>query len=71
MKEYWLYQLTVTDRTNIVCFCIFMVISAICTLIAIGQKRPLAVLWILFMDVLGVLLLITRLTVNPHFLSWP
>lgn len=28
MKNWWLYKLTVTDRTNIVCFCITMTIIA-------------------------------------------
>lgn len=30
MKRWWLYQLNVTDRTNIVCFVIVMIISIVC-----------------------------------------
>ena len=64
MKYWWLYQLTVTDRTNIVCFIIVMLISAVC--IGVAYKMKLSIWkaqigWILFNDVLAVLLLISRL----------
>lgn len=64
MKKWWLYELTVTDRTNIVCFIIVMVISVICIWIAKKMKLhcwKFQIGWILFMDLLGVILLITRL----------
>lgn len=64
MKYWWLYQLTVTDRTNIVCFIIVMLISAICIGVVLKMKLPIwkfQIGWILFNDVLGVLLLVSRL----------
>lgn len=64
MRKWWLYELTVTDRTNIVCFIIVMLLSVICIWIAKKMKLPIwkfQIGWILFMDVLAVLLLITRL----------
>lgn len=64
MKYWWLYQLTVTDRTNIVCFIIVMLISAVCIVVAYKMKLSIwkaQIGWILFNDVLGVLLLISRL----------
>lgn len=64
MKYWWLYQLTVTDRTNIVCFIIVMLISAVCIGIAYKMKLPIwkfQIGWILFNDALGVLLLVSRL----------
>lgn len=64
MREWWIYELTVTDRTNIVCFIIVMLLSVICLWIAKKMKLPIwkfQIGWILFMDVLAVLLLITRL----------
>lgn len=65
MKAWWFQKLTVTDRTNIVCFIILMIISAVGILLAKKMKLPIwkfQIGWILFMDVLGVLLLIARLT---------
>lgn len=65
MGEWWLYQLNVTDRTNIVCFIIVMIISAICIAIAKKMKLPIwkfQIAWILFMDVIGVALLVSRLS---------
>ena len=64
VKNWWLYQLTVTDRTNIVCFIILMVISVICIVIVKKMKLPIwkfQIGWILFMDALGTLLLVSRL----------
>lgn len=65
MKNWWLYQLSVTDRTNIVCFVIVMVISVICIVIAKKMKLPIwkfQIAWILLMDVIGVVLLVSRLS---------
>lgn len=42
LKNWWLYQLNVTDRTNIVCFIITMVISAICIVIAKKMNEKFA-----------------------------
>lgn len=64
MKHWWLQELTVTDRTNIVCFIILMIVSAICIGFAKKMKLPIwkfQIGWILFMDFLGILLLVTRL----------
>ncbi len=64
MRQWWLYQLSVADRTNIVCFVIVMIISVIC--IAIVKKMKLEIWkfqigWILLMDLMGVVLLVSRL----------
>lgn len=40
MREWWLYSLNVTDRTNIVCFIIFMMVSAALTALVIKMKLP-------------------------------
>lgn len=59
-------MLTPTDKLNIICFVILMVISVICLIIAKKMKLPcwkFQIGWILFMDLLGVLLLISRLNV--------
>ena len=57
--------MTPRDKLNIVCFTIFMIISVICLVIAKEMKLPcwkFQIGWILFMDLLGVMLLISRLT---------
>lgn len=57
--------MSVTDRTNIVCFIITMIISVICIIIAKKMKLPIwkfQIGWILLMDVIGVALLISRLS---------
>lgn len=56
--------MTATDKLNIVCFVILIVISIIC--LGIAKKMKLScwkfqVVWILFMDLIGVFLLISRL----------
>lgn len=64
MKQCWYFQLTVTERTNIFCFIIVMLISVVCFMIAKKKKLPcwkFQIGWILFMDLLGVFLLLTRL----------
>lgn len=64
MTDWWISKLTVTDRTNIICFCIIIVISAICIFIARKKKLPvwkLQIGWIFAMDFLSVFLLVTRL----------
>lgn len=74
MQNWWLNTLTVTDRTNIVCFIILMTVSAVCAIVVKKMKLPfwgLQIAWIIFMDILGVLLLVTRLTINPYFLDFP
>lgn len=63
--QWWLHELTVTDRTNIVCFIIVMLISVVCIAIAEKMKLPiwkLQIGMILFYDAIGVLLLVIRLT---------
>lgn len=58
-------QLNSFERLNIVSFIIVMIISAICIAIAKKMKLPIwkfQIGWILFMDVLGVALLIFCLT---------
>lgn len=65
MAEWWIYQLSVTDRTNIVCFVILMIISVIGIVIVKKVKLPVwkfQVGWILFVDIIGVALLMTRLS---------
>ena len=73
--NWWLYSLTVTDRTNIVCFILLMIISAVCILVHMKISSPgiriISIIWILFMDFLGIQLLRVRLTVDPQFLNWP
>lgn len=64
MREWWMYQLNVADRTNIICFVIVILISVVC--IAIAKKMKLSIWkfqigWILLMDLIGVALLISRL----------
>lgn len=56
--------MTATDKLNIVCFAILIVISIICIVIAKKMKLPcwkFQIVWILFMDLIGVFLLISRL----------
>lgn len=56
--------MTATDKLNIVCFAILIVISIICLVIAKKMKLPCRKFqkaWILFMDLIGVFLLISRL----------
>jgi len=58
-------NLTATDKLNIVCFAITMAVSAVCIVIAKKMKLPvwkLQIGLILFYDVIGVILLITRLS---------
>lgn len=65
MAEWWLYQLSITDRTNIVCFTIVIFISIICILVLKRMKSPylrFRILWIVLMDIIGVVLLVTRLS---------
>lgn len=65
MHKWWLHQLNATDRTNIACFVIVMLISVICIVITKKMKLPvwkLHIGWILFMDLIGVALLISRLS---------
>lgn len=57
-------MLTPTDKLNIVCFVIFMGVSVACIIIAKKMKLSIwkfQVGWILLMDVIGVLLLVSRL----------
>lgn len=66
MQYWWLYQLTVTDRTNIICFTVVMILSVIC-IIGVIKLPPrefvkTRIAWILLMDVIGVCLLISRLS---------
>lgn len=54
-----------TDYLNIICFIIVMIISAICIFIAKKMKLPIwkfQIAWILLMDAIGVVLLISRLS---------
>ena len=65
MKNWWLHQLTVTDRTNIVCFVIVSIVAVICAIIAKKMKLPVwkfQVAWIGLMEIIAVVLLISRLT---------
>lgn len=65
ISNWWLYSLSVTDRTNIVCFIIFMMISATLTGVVIKMKLPiwkLQIVSILLHDFAAVILLIVRLT---------
>lgn len=66
MKNWWVNALTMTDRTNIVCFAITMVVSFICITVAYRMKFEgiwkFQIGWILFLDIIGVVLLVTRLT---------
>lgn len=65
MKQWWLQGLTVTDRTNIACFLITIAISIIC-IVVLKKMKPqfmrFRIAWVLLMDVIGVALLVTRLT---------
>lgn len=57
--------LTPTDWLNIICFVIVTIIAIICTFIAIKKKLPcwkFQVGWVAFMEFLGILLLVCRLT---------
>lgn len=57
--------ITPTDRLNIICFAMLIVISAACIVIAKKMKLPcwkFRIGWILFMDLIGVFLLILRLS---------
>ncbi len=65
LQEWWLYSLNVTDRTNIVCFIIFMMISIALTIIVLKMKLPvwkIQIGLILLHDFAAVILLIARLT---------
>lgn len=65
VAEWWLYQLSITDRTNIVCFLILMIISVIDIVIVKKMKLPVwkfQVGGILLMDIIGVALLVIRLS---------
>lgn len=58
--------MTPTDILNIVCFAITISIAAICIAIAKKMKLPcwkFQVAWIALMEIIGVILLITRLMV--------
>lgn len=58
-------MLTPTDVLNIVCFGILIAISIPCIIIAKKMKLPIwkfQIIWIVLMDLLGVILLISRLT---------
>lgn len=65
MEEWWLYQLSITDRTNIVCFVIVMLISIIC-IVVLKKMNPyylrFRIMWVVLMDIIGVVLLVTRLS---------
>lgn len=57
-------MLTPTDQLNIVCLVIFMGVSVACIIIAKKMKLPIwkfQIGWILLMDIIGVLLLVSRL----------
>ena len=57
-------MLTPTDQLNIVCFVIFMGVSFACIIIEKKMKLPIwkfQIGWILLMDIIGVLLLVSRL----------
>lgn len=65
VKNRWMYEVSVTDRTNIVCFAIVMIISVACIWIAKKMKLPiwkLQIAWILLIDAIGAVLLITRIS---------
>lgn len=58
--------LTSTDCLNIICFCFVTIIAVICGAVEVKTKLPgwkLRVGWIISMEVLAVLLLISRLKI--------
>lgn len=67
MWQQWVCGLSTTDKTNIVCFIITMLVSVIGMLILVKLKTLLKETWktqiscIVFLDVIGVLILIYRL----------
>ena len=60
----WWAHLTVVDRTNIVCFILLLILSAVMGTICqkIWQKKWISsFIWILLVDLCGLILLIARL----------
>lgn len=56
--------MSVSDRTNIICFVAVITLSILCILLAKKMKLPcwkFQIGWILIMDVLGIALLINQL----------
>lgn len=52
------------DMLNITCFLITTIVAIICIVIAIKMKLPIwkfQVAWIAFMEIIGVILVVTRL----------
>lgn len=57
-------MLTPTDKLNITCFGIITILAIICIVVAIKMKLPIwkfQVAWIIFLEIIGVFLLITRI----------
>lgn len=64
MSNWWLNELTVTDRTNIVCFIITIAVCIGGLIVAIKMKLPcwkFQVGWIVLMIIFSIFLLTTRL----------
>lgn len=56
--------MSVSDKTNIICFVFVMILSIVCILLAHKMKLPywkFQIGWIVFMDALGAALLVSRL----------
>lgn len=56
--------MTTTDWLNIICFVLTMAVSVVCIIVAKKMKLPIwkfQIAWILLLDIIGVILLITRL----------
>lgn len=64
MRNWWDHNLTMTDRTNIVCFVFLLMFSVMIGIISkkIWKKKWTAsFIWILLIDFCGLILLIVRL----------
>lgn len=56
--------MSASDKTNIICFVVVIILSILCILLAKKMKLPcwkFQIGWILIMDVLGITLLINQL----------
>lgn len=64
IEYWWAYVLTPTTRVDVICFTTVTILVLIGTVVILKMKLPIwkfQIVWIWFMELLGVLLLVSRL----------
>lgn len=64
IEYWWAYTLTPTTRADVICFTVLTILVIAGSFVVIKMKLPVwkfQIVWIWFMELLGVLLLVSRL----------